>query len=305
MKHKYDKSWDCKGHTVIDCQSCGFKHIYPIPNQDDLDKFYVEDYYRDIQPFPYDKITDEQVEITKKQAIDNNSYRNIYEKVIEVSNSSYQGIVDIGCGNVLLSYFFKNKGWSEYIIEPSTDAGLYLKRFGLNVLNQPIEEIDASQIQEVSFVNLQFVLEHLTNPLEVLQKAYQILSPGGIIRVCVPNDFSEGQLAYMDYFKEEPKWVCLPDHINYFNFDSLSRLITKIGFAEVYRTTDFPLELLLMGGINYYASEVERQKVGPFIANFQGSLINTGRKETLQIFYEAIAKADFGRSVYMYAIKPK
>ncbi|SFL45472.1 class I SAM-dependent methyltransferase [Pelosinus propionicus] len=304
MEHKYEIFWNCDGHTVIDCQSCGFKHVYPLPNQNEVDKLYKESYHTDIKPFPYDIFTEEQIKETKNQVMMDETYRSIYDKVVELKKDPYQDIVDIGCGNFLLAYFFKSKGWAEYCIEPSKDAAIYLERFGLTVMNRTLEEVDTTQFQNVSFVNLRFVLEHLTDPLEALQKVYQILSPGGIIRICVPNDFSEGHLAYMKHFQERPRWVCLPDHINYFNFDSLNRLLTKVGFNEVYRTTDFPLELLLMGGINYYDSEVQHQKVGPFIANFQGSLMSIDRREILNNFYDSIAKVGFGRTVHMYAIKP-
>jgi len=304
MKHKYDISWDCDIHKVIECKTCGFKHIYPIPSQKELDNFYKEKYFREVKPVAYENICDADILNVKMSISKDENLQSIYEKVIELKQSDSMGIVDIGCGNNLLSYLFKNKGWKEYIIEPSKDAGTYLKRFDLNVINKPIEEVDIASFEDISFINLQFVLEHITSPLQILEKAYDLLSPGGIIRICVPNDFSAGQMAYMDYFNEKPRWICLPDHINYFNFDSLNNILTKIGFNEVYRTTDFPLELLLMGGINYYGSGVEQQKVSPFIANFQGALINTGRKETLQAFYETLAKVSFGRNIYMYAIKP-
>jgi SAM-dependent methyltransferase len=304
VEHKYNAFWNCDLYKVIECQTCGFKHIYPIPSQKELDNFYKEKYFREVKPVAYENIHDEAILKAKASICKNENFQSIYEKVIELKQSDFMGILDIGCGNNLLSYLFKSKGWREYIIEPSKDAGSYLKRFELNVMNEPIEEVDIASFQDISFINLQFVLEHLTSPLEILQQAYQLLSPGGIIRICVPNDFSEGQLAYMDHFEEKARWVCLPDHINYFDFNSLNKVLTKIGFNEVYRTTDFPLELLLMSGMNYYASEQERKKVHPFIANFEGALISTGRKETLQTFYETLAKADFGRNIYMYAIKP-
>jgi len=304
VEHKYNISWEHDGHTVIDCQSCGFKHIDPILNQNDLKKFYEEEYFKNINPFSYDTTTDEQIEKTRSQIMDNDSYKDIYDKVLALINTTNRAMADIGCGNLLLSYFFKNKGWTEYVIEPSKDAGEYLRRFDLNVINKPIQEVDMVNFQDISFVNLQFVLEHITNPLEILQKAYQLLVPGGIIRVCVPNDFSESQLAYMENCNEKPRWICVPDHINYFSFDSLSHVLSKAGFSEVYRTTDFPVEMLLLGGMDYYNSEDEQKKIWPFITNFEKSYIKTDRKETLQRFYETLAKAGFGRRVYMYAVKP-
>ena len=35
---------------VIDCTSCGYKHVVPIPTQDELEHVYREDYYSNEKP---------------------------------------------------------------------------------------------------------------------------------------------------------------------------------------------------------------------------------------------------------------
>lgn len=233
----------------------------------------------------------------------NRVYDDIYQQIATRLRIERRRMLDIGCGNDLLSLFFKEKGWETTIIEPSRDAAEYLQKYGLTVYNQPVEAIGQLGLDGFSFINLQFVLEHLREPFRVLQALNRALLPGGVIRVCVPNDFSEGQLAYLEHFKEAPHWVCLPDHVNYFSFDSLSGLLRRAGFREVYRTTNFPLEFLLLGGMNYYAGEAERAKVGPFVRSFEASLRQTGRAELLRQFYESLAKMGLGRSIFMIAVK--
>ena len=212
-------------------------------------------------------------------------------------------MVDIGSGNDLLTLYFKNKGWDVCAIEPNIMAARYLKSFNLPVINDYIENIPLKNMKSVSFINVQFVLEHLKDPAAFLKKSYEMLAPGGIIRVCVPNDFSEGQMAFAEYYNEKCEWIVLPDHINYFSYDSLSNLLSKIGFREIYRTTSFPLEMLLMGGVNYYSEERYKEQIGPFITNFENSFRKTGRKQLMDKLYEDLSKLGFGRSIYMYAIK--
>lgn len=302
-KHLYEEAWEYQGYKIVNCQSCGFAHIAPEHFDLPLDEFYQNQYFREVKPFPYASITNEYIEQQKQQIENRLSFQKIYRQVLSFLKAGNRSMLDVGCGNDLLSLFFKGKGWETTIIEPSRDAALYLERYGLNVVNQPVETVDGLNLEAIAFINMEFVLEHIKDPLTVLRMLHRIMAEGGIIRVCVPNDFSPGQLAYLEKYHERPGWVCLPDHINYFTFDSLSGLLSKAGFREVYRTTNFPLEFLLAGGINYYASETERQKVGPFVRNFEASFRETGRQDVLERLYENLAQQGLGRSIYMYAIR--
>lgn len=303
MKHLYQEAWEYQGYRIINCQGCGFAHIDPEHFDLPLDGFYQNRYFREVKPFPYTKITDSDIEKQKQQIKNQLSFQTIYRQVSSFLKTGNRHMLDVGCGNDLLSLFFKEQGWETTIIEPSRDAALYLKRYGLDVVNQPVETVNDLNLEGISFINMEFVLEHIKDPYSVLTMLHHVMAVGGVIRVCAPNDFSPGQRAYLEKYDESPHWVCLPDHINYFTFDSLSKLLSKVGFREVYRTTNFPLEFLLAGGINYYASETERQKVGPFVKNFEASFKETGRQDVLDRLYENLAQQGLGRSIFMYAIK--
>jgi SAM-dependent methyltransferase len=306
MNHHYDTFWEVNGYKIIECLDCGFKHIEPLPLANNLAGFYQHIYHKQIKSFPYEAITAEEVMKRLVQLERNSRFGDIFDKVTELSGKNGVGrMLDIGCGNSLLGKYFQNRGWNVAGIEPGKEAAAYLRRFGLEIVEVFVEDIDNGKLglNDFSFINMQFVLEHIYNPLDVLGKLFKLLKPGGLIRVCVPNDFSEGQLAYAESTKAEMKWVCLPDHINYFSFDSLSRLLRKNGFQEVYRTTNFPLEFLLLGGDDYYHHDEARFKVGPFVGNFEGAFIRTGRKAVLDRFYENLARQGWGRSIFMYAVK--
>lgn len=303
MEHRYEKYWDYNGSRVIECISCGYRHVYLIPDTEQIKGYYDEKYYSEVKPFDYEALTKDSISEKAEEVYSNVSYKAVYDKVIELKKASGTGMLDIGCGNDLLALYFRHNGWQAAVIEPNVMAARYLEQFGLTIMNDYFENIHLNKLEEIAFINLQFVLEHLQDPSALLKEAYELLMPGGIIRICVPNDFSKGQLAYSEYFKEEHSWIAIPDHINYMDFESLNGLLSKTGFEELYRTTNFPLEFLLMGGINYYGEQIFRDQVGPFVSNFENSLIRTGQKQLLDRLYEELAKLGFGRSIYMYAIK--
>lgn len=305
--HDYESYWEEQGYKIIECKTCGFKHLDPIPAKEETERFYRDAYYKNIKPFDYAAVNEELIKEKTVQIVANGYYISIYNQVNQIlqsqATSTQKKMMDIGCGNDLLAKFFQLKGWDSSVIELSPDATNYLRKFGLNVFNQSVDEIESLPSKALSFINIQFVMEHLRDPIGFLMKAYDALIPGGILRIAVPNDFSEGQLAYQEYFNEKLNWVNLPDHINYFNFDSLSKLLIRHGFKESYRTTNFPLEFLLLGGINYYNSEEERKQVSPFVSNFQNALYKTKRGLVLKKLYESLAQQGFGRTVIMFAVK--
>ena len=94
-------------------------------------------------------------------------------------------------------------------------------------------------------------------------------------------------MAYAEYYQETYRWVYLPDHINYFTFDSLSRLLAA---RDSGKSTDrnFPLSFSA-AGLNYYADE-EARKVGPLVTGFENSFKKTGRATLLKKYYETLAR---------------
>ena len=303
IMHDYQDSWDYKGASIIDCTTCGFKHIYPIPTEKAI-KAYYQKYYQEIKPFNYSVVNQKYIEKKTQDIINSKEYARIHKKVTELNQTGSQRMLDVGAGNNLLNKYFQIKGWKVWGVEPNQAANDYLEAFGLNLFNHTIEELDFSLVGDLSLINIQFVLEHLRAPILFLEKSYQALAPGGIIRICVPNDFSVGQMAYQEYNQKQVEWVVVPDHINYFTFATLSALLERIGFTEVYRRTNFPLEFLLLGGIDYYDSQEEQQKVAPFVSKFEKAFIETDRSEQLENLYYYLAKAGFGRSIFIYGQKP-
>lgn len=305
LDHTYEDYWETDKCRIIDCKVCGFKHMYPFPESSELEKFYKEQYFKEIKNVNKQPIHPSELQSQINKIMKNKGFKGIYSKVEELlnSNTDKRFMLDVGCGHNLLSVYFSEKGWDTAAIEPSETAGEYLRSFNLNVFNDTIEAYITNSNIRAHFINIQYVLEHIKDPLEILKYAYEALEPGGIIRIAVPNDFSIGQLAYQDYYDEKSHWIAYPDHINYFNFESLKSVIQTIGFKEVYRTTNFPLEFLLLGGINYYSSSNMQKQVGPFVKNFENSFKQTGREKDLNILYENLANMGMGRVVIIYAQK--
>ena len=66
------------------------------------------------------------------------------------------------------------------------------------------------------------VLEHVDNPILMIQRATDLLSPGGVIYLTTPNYFSIDRLILGS------KWnVFHPEHVVYFSTKGLVRLVAQ------------------------------------------------------------------------------
>jgi len=53
------------------------------------------------------------------------------------------------------------------------------------------------------------------------------------------------------YLKKDEWWVAPKEHLNYFNFESLSELIIRNEFNIIKKQSTFPLEMFLLMGFDY------------------------------------------------------
>ena len=130
-----------------------------------------------------------------------------------------------------------------------------------------------------------------------------MLEPGGVICVTVPNEFSPLQIAGRAAVGAHDWWVAPPHHLNYFNFDSLTGLLTRSGFAARARTTSFPMEAFLMMGENY----VERSGAGPRLPSspqeIRSRFRGRGAKGNTARLLSRLAELGIGREAVVIAVK--
>jgi len=77
--------------TVIECEYCGFTHVIPIPEQEELEKLYEDEYYSSEKPLCF------------KQTEEDRGWwelhYNIYYELIEKNlDSNSKKLLDIGSG---------------------------------------------------------------------------------------------------------------------------------------------------------------------------------------------------------------
>lgn len=286
-------------HRIIRDPRYGYLRVDPLPTQEELERFYRDHYYGGItnhRDFSLEPKSGELEFFAWRCADMIDAVRDHYGKTAGVS------ILDIGCGYGYSLEHFKDAGMEPHGIEPSAEAAAYAKGRGFNVIRHGIGAEAPDFGKKFDVVLLMDVLEHLIDPAAALTMArLQLLKPGGLLIVDVPNDFNDFQMAADIEHNLNQWWIAPPQHINYFTTESVAQLIEKCGFCVKGSESSFPLELfLLMGDIYVGNPELGRQCHDRRVA-FE-RVMRKHKPEKLKNLYRALAQLGLGRQVVVYSV---
>lgn len=289
-----------KKHPVF-----GFRQLNPLPSKKQLADFYKERYYQYIQKMG--KGAHDARLLNKKAVIRNHELlwlkKTYFIDKVDVFNQFVKAgkrkVLDIGCGSGELLGFMKNFKWDTFGVEPSIEVLEMAKKESRMVFNGSFEDFFHQNKEKFSAIVLANVLEHVVDPMKTVEMVKELLQKKGVVCIQVPNDFNQLQYATSAIVKKKEWWINIPDHVNYFDFRSLEKVLEHYGFEIVYRTTDFPMELFLLMGENY----IDHPEIGKSChekrVNFELSL----PKELRRNIYEKLAELGSGRQCIIYARK--
>jgi len=290
-----------KFRIVVD-PKYGYRRLDPLPTQEELDRFYREQYYDllkaggrtpDLRRLMYGG-EEAQSEI---MWLSETLWRDIRDVLGQhLSYKRERWLLDVGCGPGHFGRYMREAGWNVMGVEPSRDTAEIPRSFGITVYNSVEECLDRTN-QQFDAVTLLNVLEHVLDPASIVQEIRLLLNNDGILVVRVPNDFSALQECASQKLNCEPWWIAIPDHINYFNFETLSRFFKRLGFKVIDKMGDFPMEMFLLFGDVYINNpEVGTQYHKKRVA-FELSLSAELRRN----LYRCFAKNGLGRNCLVFA----
>ena len=295
--HNGPRIAEAKGHDIIDCFTCGFRHVLPLPDPESLEREYRENYYADEKPTFIAHAGEDQAWFELAQ----NDRLAIFEKLLPAGR---RRLLDIGCGP---GFFLKTaiaRGWDAHGIEPSRQAAAHARSLGADVTEGFFNWNSAQRLGRYDVVNLTNALEHVPDAAQTLSRASNLLEPGGVLCVGVPNDFSLFQIAARTVADTGDWWLAPPHHLNYFDFDSLENAVEKLDLKVVERTTSFPMEAFVMMGENYVGNSDLGRTCHGKRKNFDLAFEKAGLTNLRRDFYKSMAKLGIGREAVVIAIKP-
>jgi len=308
MKHGGKVLKKIERFRIINCDKCQFIHVMPLPSELELSKLYKREYYTKVKP---NYIKKYQKEIDYWNLIFDEKLDFLETKI----KTQTRSIFDIGSGSGYFLLRAKEKGWAVDGVEPNLIAADHSRKIGVPVINDFFGNVNIHTMKKFNAINLFDVLEHLHNPIEVLENCYKLLKPKGVIVIEVPNDYNPLQKIVQNTLKKEEYWLTVltksrnyhwaskMDHLNYFNFQSLNRILKRLNFKIIYQQSTFPLELFLLMGDDYLKSEKIGKKIHQKRMNLEKRLLSQKNQHLKKELYEKFAEIGIGRTAVIYAQK--
>lgn len=301
-QHPYKESVEKNSYKVINCQQCGYWHVYPIPSEERLNSYYKSKYYHTLNnnPTMTDKIDD-------PDGFYRMQYENRLRHIVKILPTDLpKTLIDIGVGYGDFLLFMKNNGWRVSGLEPSQYASQFVRDKSLGVKIGNVEQIYA-EFKPASLVTLNNVLEHVRQPQKILEiiRGYLLL-PKGIVSISIPNDFNVLQeLAMRTIHKDCPEkqyyWVAPPDHLNYWSLTTIRRFLKRCRFDVINVMTDFPMEFFILMGDDYVNDAEVGRTVHLKRVQFEKNLQKNNHIDLKDLLFGALASLGIGRSIHVLA----
>lgn len=156
-----------KTHNYYRCDECKSYSLFPKLENHEIEDLYSTKYIEDVNP---EFNMDEQVTI--------NRFSHLQESLEKVENPGSRNFLDYGCGATAeVIIFASNLGFKSFGVEVEAGTRQEAQLISNCQIFSP-EEVLASGAQ-FDIIFLGDVLEHLSNPLEVLDQVQALLSPTG------------------------------------------------------------------------------------------------------------------------------
>lgn len=160
-----------------------------------------------------------------------------------------------------------------------------------------------SQHRTFTLINADNVLEHVPDPMSLLQTMKEVCDEESIICITVPNDFSITQLkAHELGFIDGAFWVTknTAEHFNYFTVSSLASLGEAAGLRVITAVADWPVDFFLFNPDSNYNKD-KRLGHNCHVAQvlFENMLFARSLEDTVRL-REAVASSGIGRCISMY-----
>jgi SAM-dependent methyltransferase len=207
--------WDT---YVSICKSCGLVFLNPRWTKDGYNYFYASEYdqyYR----FDEDKATEKE----KRKA------KVVWERLVQYTPAHFATALDIGCGLGWCLHTIQQASPETSIagIEPSdTCSEHFVNQIGGELVARDVDsDWYLANRERFDLIIFRHVLEHLLDPVAVLEKVAQTMSPEGVLYIAVPDMMHpDGSLS--DFW-----YRCV--HTYYYSKPTLRRIAARAGLQPV------------------------------------------------------------------------
>ena len=208
---------------IVTCIKCELIYTNPRLKNKYLKELYTEEYFKNDHSsiLGYSSYLQDRKNIIKT-----------FDKRLKVIETfvSPGKLLDIGCATGFFMHSAKMRAWKVEGVEISKFAASYAKeRFGFKIYVGDVRQIDLPA-NTYDLITMWDVVEHLTNPIEVIQVSKRALKKNGLLVFSTPN------VGSLPAKLTKHKWIgykLSDEHLAYFSKKTVALLLEKAGFSLV------------------------------------------------------------------------
>jgi SAM-dependent methyltransferase len=217
-------------YRVKRCRKCGVVATFPRPTVEELHSFYDKTYFS--------KDSDRVGGYDDYAGLPESNAREMWREFCRCypAITAIRGrILDYGCATGGFLDEAQKTGWTCTGVELSEHAVKRARGFGIDIRQGDLFE---SSLEKGCFdvLTMWHVLEHVIDPVEVIDRAHQLLKFQGYLFIELPSWSSLGRRI------RRSRWAQLrpPEHINFFTPVTLANLLQTVGFRVVDASSVYP-----------------------------------------------------------------
>ena len=211
---------------IVRCPACSHRQTDPMPADAVLESAYAG-------AASQDYVAEEAGQrATARRVLERIEARLAPAPIPDNGGPRHRKLLDLGCWMGFLLSEAKARGWVVLGVEPSAFASAYAReRLGLDVRTG---DLLSTELPRAHFdaVVMGDVLEHLPRPGEALERIAELLRPGGIAWLALPDAGSVVARALRARW-----WSVIPTHVQFFTRRSLRTLLERHGGTVLEITT--------------------------------------------------------------------
>lgn len=232
--------WYCR------CQSCGLTSHHPIPDAATIEAHYASKF----ESGNYQLLSDFAPQYRKIYA----GYAESLGQLLDLSR--HPKVLDIGCFTGDFLSILKDRGADVYGLElQSKAAAIAEKRLPGRVFQARVESADFPQ-HDFDAVTLLAVIEHVTDPLGLIESCSARLKPNGVFVLQTPNT---GSLLCRLSGRFWPPYSPV-EHLHLFSEKSMRQIMRDKGFSDIRIRNHWktlPVDYVY-GMLKHFGPEIQR-----------------------------------------------
>jgi len=195
------------------CRRCGLIFLRPMPNDDEVNDYYERHFWKRSQGA---------IEPTPKQI--RRSMRDAESRLVNLAPLLKPGIriLDVGAGGGEFVALAERRGFRAEGVEPDVDYARYAQRtYGVKIHTGRLSQIGFGD-RRFDIVTCSQALEHMRDPLGVLNRIHDLLAPEGHAFIWVPDLVEPNRWPLRTFH---------PGHLFQFTHETLVMMAAKAGLA--------------------------------------------------------------------------